>query len=111
VFSQVDVLAMPTIPTELPTRASTDVDVYAAGGGDEGTVARFNAVSINTRPFNYLGTPAISVPCGFDGNGLPIGLQLAARPFAEATLLRAADAYQRHSAWHARKPPVSAELN
>jgi len=106
VFSQVDVLAMPTIPTELPTRASTDVDVYAAGGGDEGTVARFNAVSVNTRPFNYLGTPAISVPCGFDTNGLPIGLQFVARPFAEATLLRTADAFQAHTSWHLQKPKI-----
>jgi len=97
---------MPTIPTELPTRASTDVDVYAAGGGDEGTVARFNAVSVNTRPFNYLGTPAISVPCGFDTNGLPIGLQFVARPFAEATLLRTADAFQAHTSWHLQKPKI-----
>jgi aspartyl-tRNA(Asn)/glutamyl-tRNA(Gln) amidotransferase subunit A len=63
-------------------------------------------ISANTRPFNYLGLPALSVPCGFDPNGLPIGLQLAARPFAEALLLRAGDAYQRDTDWHARRPAI-----
>jgi aspartyl-tRNA(Asn)/glutamyl-tRNA(Gln) amidotransferase subunit A len=67
---------------------------------------KFLAVSANTRPFNYLGLPAISIPCGFDGNGLPVGLQLAGRPFAETRLMRLADAYQRDTDWHARKPPV-----
>ena len=104
VFGDVDVLAMPTIPMLLPTRASVDIDVYAAGGGDDGTVSRFNAISVNTRPFNYLGLPALSVPCGVDPNGLPIGLQLVARPFAEGLLLRTGDAYQRLSDWHIRRP-------
>ena len=66
------------------------------------------AVSANTRPFNYLGLPAISVPCGFDNGGLPIGLQLVGRPFAEARLLAVADAYQRETDWHARLPPLLA---
>lgn len=101
VFAEVDVLATPTIPTALPTLAETDID-----NGPAGTEQRFLAVSVNTRPFNYLGLPAISLPCGFDGNGLPVGLQLAGRPFAEARLMRLADAYQRDTDWHARKPPV-----
>ena len=64
------------------------------------------ALSINTRPFNYLGLPAVSAPCGFDPNGLPIGLQIAGRPFAEARVLNAVDAYQRDTDWHRRRPPV-----
>lgn len=64
------------------------------------------AVSSNTRPYNYLGLPAISVNCGFDPNGCPIGLQIAARPFAEARLLKVADAYQRDTNFHTRRPPV-----
>jgi aspartyl-tRNA(Asn)/glutamyl-tRNA(Gln) amidotransferase subunit A len=64
------------------------------------------AISANTRPFNYLGLPAISIPCGLDANGLPIGLQLAGRPFAEARLMRMADAYQRDTDWHKRQPPL-----
>jgi aspartyl-tRNA(Asn)/glutamyl-tRNA(Gln) amidotransferase subunit A len=101
VFADVDVLATPTIRTCLPTLAETDID-----HGPAGTETRFMAVSANTRPFNYLGLPAISVPSGFDPNGLPIGLQLAARPFGEARLLRVADAYQRDTDWHKRRPPV-----
>ncbi len=103
VFGAVDLIATPTIRTVLPTLTETDID-----HGPPGTEDRFLAVSANTRPFNYLGLPAISVPCGFDPNGLPIGLQLAGRPFAEARVLAAADAYQRDTDWHARVPPVVA---
>lgn len=103
VFAKVDMIATPTIRTLLPTLAATDVD-----SGDPQTVGRFLGISDNTRPFNYLGLPAISVPCGFDANGLPIGLQLAGRPFGEARLLKAGDAYQRDTDWHKRRPPVLA---
>lgn len=99
VFGQVDLLALPTIPTTLPTLAETDID-----HGPPGTETAFMAVSANTRPFNYLGLPAISLHCGLDPNGLPIGLQLVSRPFGEARLLRAADAYQRDTDWHRRWP-------
>ena len=101
VFGQVDVLVTPTIRTCLPTLAETDID-----HGPAGTEHRFMAVSANTRPFNYLGLPAVSVPCGFDPNGCPIGMQIAGRPFAEARVLKVADAYQRDTDWHARRPPV-----
>ena len=103
VFAQVDAIATPTIPTNLPTLAETDID-----HGPPGTEQKFLAVSINTRPFNYLGLPAISVNCGFDPNGCPIGLQLAARPFAEARLFRLADGFQRDTAWHTQRPQVVA---
>ncbi len=59
VFADVDAIATPTIRTCLPTLSATDVD-----RGPPGTETRFMAVSANTRPFNYLGLPAISVPCG-----------------------------------------------
>jgi aspartyl-tRNA(Asn)/glutamyl-tRNA(Gln) amidotransferase subunit A len=101
VFDKVDVLVTPTIRTCLPTLADTDID-----HGPAGTEHRFMAVSANTRPFNYLGLPAVSVPCGFDPNGCPIGLQVAGRPFAEARVLQVADAYQRDTDWHRRRPPV-----
>ena len=101
VFRAVDVLVTPTIPTNLPTLQETDID-----HGPPGTEHTFLAVSINTRPFNYLGLPAISVPCGFDPNGCPIGLQIAGRPFAEGRILRAAEAYQRDTDFHALRPGV-----
>jgi aspartyl-tRNA(Asn)/glutamyl-tRNA(Gln) amidotransferase subunit A len=101
VFSRVDVLVTPTIRTCLPTLAATDID-----HGPPGTETKFMAVSANTRPFNYLGLPAISVPCGFDPNGCPIGLQIAGRPFGEARIMRVADAYQRDTDYHTQRPPI-----
>ncbi len=100
-FAEVDVLATPAIPTRLPTRAETDIDA-----GDPAAVPRFMAVSRNTRLVNYLGLPAVSQPCGFDDRGLPVGLQLIGRPFAEARLLRAADALQRDTDWHSLRPTL-----
>ena len=101
VFGKVDLIAAPTMAKAVPTRAQTDVE-----SGQPGVVARFLSLSANTRAFSYLGLPAISFPCGFDGNGLPIGLQLAGRPFAETRLLQAADAYQRDMDWHRMAPPL-----
>ena len=101
VFAKVDVIATPTIPTVLPTLAETDID-----RGPPGTEKKFLAVSINCRPFNYLGLPAVSIPCGFDPNGLPIGFQLAGRPFAEGRILKVADAYQHDTDFHTLLPPV-----
>ncbi len=93
-----DLVATPTVKTRVPTLAETDIDENPANW------SRFMAVSANTRPFNYLGLPTISIPCGFDDRGLPVGLQLAGRPFAESTVLKAADAYQRITDWHQRSP-------
>ena len=57
-----------------------------------------------TRPFNMTGLPAISVPCGFTPEGLPVGLQIVGRPFEEATVLHLAYAYEQSTAWHKRRP-------
>ena len=59
-----------------------------------------------TRVFNLSGHPAASIPCGFTAGGLPVGLQIVGRPFDEATVLRVADAYQRATDWHRRRPPI-----
>lgn len=99
IFDKVDLIATPTIAQKIPTRAETDIE-----SGADGVVQRFLSPSRNTRQFSYLGLPAISVPCGFDSRGLPIGLQLAGRPFAEARLLRAGDAFQRDTDWHQHHP-------
>jgi aspartyl-tRNA(Asn)/glutamyl-tRNA(Gln) amidotransferase subunit A len=103
VFGQVDVLAAPTIRSKVPMLAETDID-----SGKPGTVDAFNAVSANTRVINYLGLPSISVPCGLDTRGLPIGLMLQGRPFGEARLLKVADAFQRLTGWHDAVPPINA---
>lgn len=97
-LKNVDVLHLPAIPIPVPTIGATTL-------GDPADVARIiGVVGHCTRGINYLGLPAISVPAGFDANGLPVAFQLVGRPFAEATLLRAADAYQRGTDWHRRAP-------
>ncbi len=60
-----------------------------------------------TAPFNLTGLPAISIPCGFTDQGLPIGMQMVAPPWAEAALLRAAHSYEQGNEWHERKPEMS----
>jgi aspartyl-tRNA(Asn)/glutamyl-tRNA(Gln) amidotransferase subunit A len=57
-----------------------------------------------TMPFNVTGHPALTVCCGFSDNGLPIGLQIVGRAFDEATVLQAGDAYEKATAWRARRP-------
>ena len=58
----------------------------------------------NTRPFNLLGLPTISVPCGFTRSGLPIGLQITGPAGGDETVLRLAYAYEQATEWHKRKP-------
>ena len=59
-----------------------------------------------TGPYNLTGMPAISVPCGFTPSGLPVGLQIAGKPFDEPTVLRAAYAYQQHARLFDQRPPA-----
>ena len=58
-----------------------------------------------TRIFNLASCPAMSVPCGFDDRGMPVGLQIGARPGAEETIFKVAHAYERATAWHTMRPP------
>ena len=60
----------------------------------------------NTMPFNLLGLPAISVPCGFTRDGLPVGLQIVGKAFDEAGVLRIAHAYEQATDWHRRRPSL-----
>ena len=96
---EVDLLFTPCVPVRTPT---IDEAMSASVSESLETVDRITRC---TRALNYLTLPAISVPCGFGKDGLPLAFQLVARPFSEAMLLRAADAYQRNTGWH-RKIPV-----
>jgi aspartyl-tRNA(Asn)/glutamyl-tRNA(Gln) amidotransferase subunit A len=92
----VDVIAMPTSPTaafRLGERMSDPLQMYLA--------------DVFTVSANLAGLPAISVPCGFTADRLPIGLQLTGRRFDEATLLRVADAYERDTEWWNQRPPLA----
>lgn len=62
-----------------------------------------------TAPFNLSGQPALSIPCGFDADSLPIGLQTAGRPFNEATILLVGTAYETATPWAEHRPPIHIE--
>lgn len=89
-----DLLLIPATPIAAPPLEGPDAVEQAR------ILTRFTA------PFNLSGLPAISIPCGFTESGLPIGLQLVARPWAEAMLLRAAEVYQAVTDWHEREPGI-----
>jgi aspartyl-tRNA(Asn)/glutamyl-tRNA(Gln) amidotransferase subunit A len=94
-FERFDVLAAPTSPTtafKVGEKASDPMAMYLS--------------DVCTLPVNVAGLPGISIPCGFDSKGLPIGLQLIGKPFDEATLLRAAYTYEQSTDWHTRRPNV-----
>ena len=59
-----------------------------------------------TGPFNLAGVPALSLPCGFSSEHLPMGLQIVGRPFAEDTVMKVAHAYEQNTEWHTRRPPI-----
>jgi aspartyl-tRNA(Asn)/glutamyl-tRNA(Gln) amidotransferase subunit A len=99
-LDEVDLLAGPTEPVTAPEIMASKV---MAGEQEVGVVG---ALTQYTRPYNINGFPAISVPCGFSDDGMPIGLQLAGRPFDELTVLRAAHAYEQANDWHTRRPPI-----
>lgn len=91
-FSEVDVIASPTAPTT------------AFGFGAKKTPIDMYKADIFTLSCNLAGLPGLSMCCGFDGDDMPIGLQLLAAPMQEETLLRCAAEYQRHTDWHTRRP-------
>lgn len=96
-FSGVDLIATPTVSRAAPRL--DEVDSY---------LASFFAVrdlAFHTGYWNTTGYPVASVPIGFTAAGLPLGGQLIGRPFEDATVLGAADAFQRVTDWHARRPP------
>ena len=96
-----DVLLAPATPHTAPR-----IDERQTTLGDGPSDVRSALIRL-TRPFNFSGHPACAVPCGFSAQGLPIGMQLVGRPFDEATVLRAADAYQRLTDWHTRRPVLA----
>ena len=96
-----DVLLAPATPIAA-TRIGETETALGAGIAD----VRSSLIRL-TRPFNFSGHPACALPCGFTAGGLPIGMQIVGRPFDEATVLRAADAYQRATDWHTRRPPLA----
>jgi aspartyl-tRNA(Asn)/glutamyl-tRNA(Gln) amidotransferase subunit A len=95
VFDEVDLLITPTLP-QLPIRIE---DALSSPAG--------RILLRNTMPFNLFGIPAISIPCGFSREGLPIGLQIIGRALGEIDVLALAHAYERRTDWHERTPSLT----
>lgn len=93
-FKQVDVLVSPTVPTT----------AFKAGAKDD--PLSLYLLDLMTIPVNMAGLPGMSVPCGFDGNGMPIGLQLISNVLREDLLFEVGHAYEQSTDWHAKKPPI-----
>jgi aspartyl-tRNA(Asn)/glutamyl-tRNA(Gln) amidotransferase subunit A len=100
VFDRVELLAAPTMPVLPPRIGSETVELR----GRE-TLYRLALIPYNS-PWSLVGAPVASVPCGFV-DGLPVGLALVGPPFAEATVLGAAHAFQQATDWHARRPALA----
>ncbi|WP_353151917.1 amidase [Pollutimonas bauzanensis] len=95
-FADVDVLLLPTLP--MPTPRIEDMDMEA-GGNVHSLVPRLTCL---TRPFSFLGLPALSMPMGLDARGLPMGVQLIGRPYSEARLLAIAHKLSMDVGWSFR---------
>jgi len=93
-----DVLLAPSTPVAAPPVDARPIELGDGQSDIRTALVRFN------RPFNLSGHPSCSVPCGFTAAGLPVGMQFVGRPFDEATVLRAADGWQRLTDFHVRHP-------
>lgn len=99
-LDQVDVLVLPTACT-----AATPLPDQAGIQSKQAIMENFMGRRSYTTPFSLANNPALSVPCGFTHERLPIGLQIVGRPFAEETVLRVSHAYEQATAWHKERPP------
>jgi aspartyl-tRNA(Asn)/glutamyl-tRNA(Gln) amidotransferase subunit A len=98
-FADVDLIATPTAIVGAPTYEQLKEDGLAGLTG-----------ALHTMYWDAVGNPVLVVPMGFTGDGLPLSLQLGARPFEEALLVRAGDAYQQATDWHLRVPPLATSV-
>ena len=99
-MEQADVLVMPASPIAAPLIAGGQVTL----GGKR--VDAHPAAASFLRAANLIGAPTLSVPCGFTGSGLPIGMQVMGRLHDDATVLRVAHAYEQANSWKDRRPPI-----
>jgi aspartyl-tRNA(Asn)/glutamyl-tRNA(Gln) amidotransferase subunit A len=102
IFKNVDAVLTPTTPVP-PPKASELPSTFDEVMANDAVLWR------NTRPFNLLAFPTISIPCGFNNLGLPIGLQLSGAPWQELQLLRISHAYEQATNWHTHRPSITAE--
>ena len=98
IMQTIDVLVTPTVSTTAP-RIGESTKII--NGREYPTQL---ILTMLTRVFNCSGSPAISIPCGFTDEGLPVGLQISGREFEESTILRVAYAYEQATEWHTMRP-------
>jgi Asp-tRNA(Asn)/Glu-tRNA(Gln) amidotransferase A subunit family amidase len=103
IFSGVDLLLTPTVPEPAPQLAELDPNL-------PNLRPRELLMLRNTRPWNVLGLPAISLPCGFTQEGLPLGLQIVGPAGAETGVLALAHAYEQATEWHKHKRDGNRQL-
>ena len=101
-FERVDLVLSPTVPVAAPSVAKLEAMDSPALRAYE-----LHSLLANTIPFSFLWWPSVSVPCGFTKAGLPVGLQISARPGSDLQVLRIADAYEQATNWHRQSPPDS----
>jgi len=99
-FEIVDAIVAPAAPIPAPRIGQHDVEIDGAKETVRSALVRLN------RPTNFTGHPAITIPCGFTREGLPVGMQLIGPRWSEARLLAIAVAYQNATEWHTRRPPL-----
>ena len=100
-LDEVDIIVLPTSPTGAPL-----LPTEAGIKSQEDARSRISGVRNFTGAFNVANLPALSIPCGFTEDNLPLSLQLVGRPMADGLLMRAAHAYQQVTDWHQRRPPL-----
>ena len=100
-LEEVDVIVLPTSPTGAPL-----LPTEAGIKSQEDARSRISGVRNFTGAFNVANLPALSIPCGFTGDNLPLSLQLVGKPMSDGLLMRAAHAYQQATDWHWRRPPL-----
>ncbi len=100
-LEQVDVIVLPTSPAPAPLIPDAPGIV-----SQEDAQSRISGVRSFTGPFNLAGVPALSLPCGFTADNLPIALQIVGRPMADGMVMRVGHTYQQATDWHTRRPPV-----
>lgn len=96
-----DAVIAPVAPMPAPTIADSDV------GNSLDAEAVIQRITRFTRPINYMGLPSLSIPTGFTGSGLPVGMQIVGRAFDEAGIIRIGAAFQRATDFHQRVPKLS----
>ena len=106
-LAQWDFVLSPTMPTPATEIAYLDDGVSTI----EQAQAKFVAVSNPRHAASLAGSPALSVPCGFSSDGLPVGLQIMGNPFEEHAVIALACAYQARTTWHTRRPDLKGELS